>query len=54
LRPGHRYIIHPGSCAITTGMSGLEVSGMLCSSDTTFAYLQSSQKCPIGFYVTIS
>jgi hypothetical protein len=54
LSPGNAYTINVGGCAIETGMAGLEVSGMLCSPDTTFAYLQSSQKCPIGFYVAIS
>jgi hypothetical protein len=54
LSPGHAYIINVGGCAIQTGMSGLEVSGMLCSNDTNFSYLQSEQECPIGFYVAIS
>ena len=54
LSPGHAYIINVGGCAIETGMTGLEVSGMLCSNDTTFAYLQSEKSCPIGFYVAIS
>ena len=54
LSPGHAYVINVGGCAIQTGMSGLEVSGMLCSDDTTFGYLQSDHECPIGFYVTIS
>jgi hypothetical protein len=54
LSPGHAYIINVGGCAIQTGMDSLEVSGMLCSSDTTFSYLQSEQGCPIGFYVVIS
>lgn len=54
MSPGNVYTINVGSCGIQTGMSGLEVSGMLCSNDTTFAYLQSSETCPIGFYVAIS
>jgi hypothetical protein len=54
LSPGNAYIINVGGCGIQTGMSGLEVSGMLCSSDTTFEYSQSEECCPIGFYVTIS
>jgi hypothetical protein len=35
-------------------MTGLEVSGMLCSTDSTFDFLQSEEGCPIGFYVAIS
>lgn len=54
LRPGHSYVINVGGCAIETGMAGLEVSGMLCSTDTIFSYLQSEKNCPIGFYVAIS
>lgn len=54
LSPGNSYIINSGSCGIQSGMDGLEVSGMLCSNDTTFEYLQSSQACPIGFFVAIS
>lgn len=47
-------MINVGGCAIEEGMKGLEVSGMLCSTDTTFTYLQSAQTCPIGFFVAIS
>ena len=54
LSPGHAYIINVGGCAIQTGMPKLEVSGMLCSPDSTFAYLQNKHTCPIGFYVAIS
>ncbi|KIM98430.1 hypothetical protein OIDMADRAFT_181812 [Oidiodendron maius Zn] len=54
LSPGNAYTINVGGCGIQTGMTGLEVSGMLCSPDSTFTYLQSSETCPIGFYVAIS
>jgi hypothetical protein len=54
LSPGNSYIINVGSCGIQDGMDGLEVSGMLCSNDTTFSYLQSAESCPIGFFVAIS
>jgi hypothetical protein len=35
---GNAYIINVGPCDIQPGTAGLEVSGMLCSSDTTFVY----------------
>ncbi|KAG4431331.1 hypothetical protein IFR05_013179 [Cadophora sp. M221] len=54
LSPGNAYTINVGGCAIETGMAGLEVSGMLCSTDTTFTFLQSDKKCPLGFFVAIS
>ncbi|KAF8848477.1 hypothetical protein BDZ45DRAFT_681204 [Acephala macrosclerotiorum] len=55
LKPGNAYTINVGGCAIQEGQSGLEVSGLLCSPDTTFAFEQSSDNgCPIGFYVEIS
>jgi hypothetical protein len=54
LSPGHAYIIKVTQCGIPGMMSSLEVSGMLCSDDSTFVYSQSSHTCPIGFYVTIS
>jgi Ubiquitin 3 binding protein But2 C-terminal domain len=55
LTPGNAYVINVGPCGIQSGMPGLEVSEVLCSSDTTFVYQQSRQaKCPIGFYVTIT
>jgi Ubiquitin 3 binding protein But2 C-terminal domain len=54
LSPGHAYTINVGDCGIQTGMTSLEVSGALCSTDTYFSYLQSSAQCPIGFYVAIS
>lgn len=47
-------MINVGPCGIQPGMSGLEVSGLLCSPDTTFVYQQSQKRCPIGFYVTIT
>ncbi|KAK8218497.1 ubiquitin 3 binding protein But2 C-terminal domain-containing protein [Phyllosticta capitalensis] len=54
LSPGNAYIINAGDCGVQAGAGSLEVSGMLCSNDTTFEYFQTSAKCPIGFYVEIS
>ncbi|KAH8594937.1 ubiquitin 3 binding protein But2 C-terminal domain-containing protein [Bisporella sp. PMI_857] len=54
LKPGNAYTINVGGCAIEKGMSSLTVSGMLCSADTSFWYKQSDEKCPIGFFVSIS
>ncbi|OCL12878.1 hypothetical protein AOQ84DRAFT_134953 [Glonium stellatum] len=54
LAPGHAYTINVGPCGIQPGASSLEVSGKLCSNDTTFSYYQNDNKCPIGFFVTIS
>jgi hypothetical protein len=54
LEPGHAYTINVGSCGIQPGMSSMEVSGKLCSNDTTFSYYQNDNECPIGFFVTIS
>ncbi|KAL2074194.1 hypothetical protein VTL71DRAFT_7972 [Oculimacula yallundae] len=54
LSPGNAYTINIGGCAIEKGMAGMEVSGMLCSTDTALAFLQSDQKCPMGFFVAIS
>ncbi|KAK7550738.1 ubiquitin 3 binding protein But2 C-terminal domain-containing protein [Phyllosticta citricarpa] len=54
LSPGKSFIINAGDCGVQAGQGSLEVSGMLCSNDTTFEYFQNSGKCPIGFYVVIS
>ncbi|KAL5327237.1 hypothetical protein ACEPPN_004929 [Leptodophora sp. 'Broadleaf-Isolate-01'] len=54
LSPGNAYTINVKGCAIETGMARLEVSGLLCSPDTTFTFLQSDKKCPIGFFVAIT
>jgi len=54
LKPGNAYTINVGGCAIEMGMAGLEVSGLLCSTDTTFIFSQSDKKCPMGFFVAIS
>jgi hypothetical protein len=54
LSPGNAYVINDGSCGIQAGMDSLEVSGMLCSTDTTLSYSQSWEACPIGFFVAIS
>jgi len=54
LTPGNAYVINVGPCGIQPGMKGMEVSGLLCSPDTTFVYQQSEKKCPIGFFVTIT
>ncbi|KAL1639698.1 hypothetical protein SLS58_007596 [Diplodia intermedia] len=54
LAPGNAYVINAGDCGVQAGQGSLEVSGMLCSSDTTFEYFQDSDLCPIGFYVVIS
>ncbi|KAF2456909.1 ubiquitin 3 binding protein But2 C-terminal domain-containing protein [Lineolata rhizophorae] len=55
LEPGNAYIINAGPCLVPEGVEKFTVSGALCSSDSTFKYLQTSgMKCPIGFYVEIS
>ncbi|KAK7542195.1 ubiquitin 3 binding protein But2 C-terminal domain-containing protein [Phyllosticta citribraziliensis] len=54
LSPGKAFVINAGDCGVQAGQGSLEVSGMLCSTDTTFEYFQDSDKCPIGFYVVIS
>jgi len=55
LAPGNAYTINVGPCSIPACQTSMEVSGMLCSSDTTFDYLQTAHLgCPIGFYVVIS
>lgn len=54
MEPGHAYTINVGSCGIQPGVNSLEVSGKLCSNDTTFIYYQNDNECPIGFFVTIS
>ncbi|KAE9379709.1 hypothetical protein N431DRAFT_398157 [Stipitochalara longipes BDJ] len=54
LTPGNGYVINVGPCGIQPGMTGMEASGLLCSPDTTFVYQQSEEKCPIGFFVTIT
>jgi hypothetical protein len=55
LSPGNAYVINVGGCAVEEGMTaGLEVSGALCSSDTTFWFQESQAQCPIGFFVAIS
>ena len=56
LAPGNAYTINVGGCAVEAPNS-LEVSGMLCSTDTTFSYYQTQGDelgCPIGFFVGIS
>jgi Ubiquitin 3 binding protein But2 C-terminal domain len=56
LSPGNAYTVNVGPCGVQAPAS-LEVSGMLCSDDTTFSYLQTSGDelgCPIGFFVGIS
>lgn len=54
LAPGHAYIINVGDCGIQPGQTSMTVSGKLCSTDTTFIFRQSSDVCPIGFFVVIS
>ena len=55
LAPGNAYVINAGPCFIPPGVSSMEVSGKLCSPDTSFSYLQNANNgCPIGFYVIIS
>ncbi|KAN0114441.1 hypothetical protein V8E51_003985 [Hyaloscypha variabilis] len=54
LTPRNAYVINVGPCGIQPGMEGMEVSGLLCSNDTTFVYQPSERKCPIGFFVTIT
>ncbi|KAN0099114.1 Ubiquitin 3 binding protein But2 C-terminal domain containing protein [Hyaloscypha variabilis] len=56
LSPGNAYTINVGGCAVEAPNS-LEVSGMLCSTDTTFSFYQTQGDelgCPIGFFVGIS
>jgi hypothetical protein len=55
LSPGNAYIFNVGGCGAEPPNS-LEVSGMLCSPDTAFSYVQTEGDelgCPIGFFVTI-
>ncbi|RDW75707.1 hypothetical protein BP5796_06528 [Coleophoma crateriformis] len=54
LAPGNAYTINVGSCGLQPGQKQMTVSGKLCSTDTTLSYHQSSQTCPIGFFVVIS
>ena len=55
LAPGHAYTINVGPCSIPQGQASMEVSGALCSPDTSFTYLQTADLlCPIGFYVVIT
>lgn len=56
MSPGNAYIVNVGGCGAEPP-SSLEVSGMLCSPDTVFSYLQTEGDelgCPIGFFVAIS
>ncbi|KAI9657308.1 MAG: hypothetical protein M1821_002988 [Bathelium mastoideum] len=53
LEPGNAYTIYSGSCDVGRGQT-LEVSGMMCSNDTSFQYFQDFNPCPIGIYVTVS
>jgi hypothetical protein len=56
LSPGNAYTVNVGPCGVEPPNS-LEVSGMLCSDDTTLLYLQTQGDelgCPIGFFVGIS
>jgi hypothetical protein len=56
LTPGGAYVIFSGPCGFPPGLPepGVTVSGMLCSADTFFQFHESAQKCPIGFFVTVS
>ncbi|KAH8648280.1 ubiquitin 3 binding protein But2 C-terminal domain-containing protein [Tricladium varicosporioides] len=54
LSPGNAYIINVGDCGIQRGQKSMTVSGKLCSTDTTFVFRQSSDVCPLGFFVVIS
>jgi len=54
LAPGNAYTINVGSCGPGIGGSSVTVSGALCSTDTSFEYLQSTATCPLGFFVVIS
>jgi hypothetical protein len=54
LTPEHTYVINVGPCGIEPSMAGMEVSGMLCSPDTTFVYQQRDDRCPIVLFVTIT
>ncbi|KAL0929719.1 uncharacterized protein CTRU02_215362 [Colletotrichum truncatum] len=54
LAPGNAYIINSAPCGLPAGLTKpVTVSGMLCSSDTTFNFLNSDATCPIGFFVEL-
>jgi hypothetical protein len=54
LEPGNSYVINSAACGIPKDVPPVTVSGMLCSSDTDFEFLQSNATCPIGFFVILS
>src|SRR6266480_6174582 len=48
MAPGNAYIVMSGPCFIPPGVSSMEVSGKLCSADTSLSYLQDANKgCPL-------
>ncbi|KAK1997977.1 hypothetical protein LX36DRAFT_577305 [Colletotrichum falcatum] len=55
MTPGHSYIINSAPCGIPADIPGsVTVSGALCSPDTTFSFYQSTENCPVGFFVILT
>jgi Ubiquitin 3 binding protein But2 C-terminal domain len=54
LLPGHSYIVNSAPCGVPEGIPPVTVSGLLCSPDTSFKFIQSASTCPIGFFVILS
>jgi hypothetical protein len=55
MTPGHSYIINSAPCGIPAQLPGpVTVSGSLCSSDTALVFEQSTDLCPLGFFVVLS
>lgn len=54
LAPGNAYVINSAPCGLPPNLTEpVTVSGILCSPDTTFRFLQSDKKCPMGFFVEL-
>ncbi|KAI6351734.1 hypothetical protein MCOR25_009771 [Pyricularia grisea] len=55
LLPGNSYVINTGSCEVPAGTPGVVTfAGSLCSADSTLAFHQDSNECPLGFFLLIS
>ena len=55
MAPGNAYVINSAPCLMPPGVESMEVSGKLCSADTSLSYLQDANNgCPIGFYVILN
>ncbi|KAF6821421.1 hypothetical protein CPLU01_12504 [Colletotrichum plurivorum] len=55
MTPGHSYVINSAPCGIPANIPGtVTVSGSLCSPDTVFAFEQSTDRCPLGFFVILT